>query len=237
MYVLGMIIGAIFYKKTLKKNGIEMKKQLYEDLIFHIMLGVIIGGRLGYVLFYDLPYFATHPLQIFAVWKGGMSFHGGALGVIIFGLRFAKKNKYNFYKLADPVMPFIAIGLGLGRLANFINGELYGRVTDLPWGMVFPTAPDRLPRHPSQLYEMFLEGILLAIILFIIFNKTKIHGLVFWSFIGLYGVFRFLVEFVRQPDAHLGFILGFLTMGQILSLFMIVTAIIAIFILIYKKQS
>lgn len=198
------------------------------------MLGVIVGGRLGYVIFYNFSFYIRHPLQIFAVWNGGMSFHGGMLGVIIFGYFFSKKHGYDFYRLADPTVVVAPIGLFFGRLGNFINGELYGRVTDLPWAMVFPNTAGR-PRHPSQIYELLLEGVLLFIILKILLKKNLKDGFVFWSFILLYGVFRSSVELFRAPDAHLGYIFGFLTAGQILSFLMIIAALIG-FASIYKKN-
>ncbi len=235
LYIVGFVVGYIFLKKLFVQKKVFLKKDEYENLLFQIMLGVVIGGRLGYVLFYKLSYYLYHPLNIFAVWEGGMSFHGGAVGVIIAGLLFSKKHNYNFYRLADPTMPLVAVGLGLGRIGNFINAELYGRVTTLPWGMVFPNS-DGQPRHPSQIYEAFLEGFLLFMITFIILKKTNKPGLVFWSFIGLYGLFRFLVEFVREPDEHLGFLIGFMTMGQILSSIMFIFSVIAIFLIFSKKD-
>jgi phosphatidylglycerol:prolipoprotein diacylglycerol transferase len=235
-YILAFFIGIIFYKKLLPKRDVKLSQQNYDNLLFQLMLGVILGGRLGYVLFYNLGYYLHNPLHIFAVWQGGMSFHGGALGVIIAGLLFCKKHKLNFMQMADPMMPLVSIGLALGRLGNFINAELYGRVTTVPWAMIFPTDPESLPRHPSQLYEMFLEGILLFFIALYILNKTKQFGTVFWSWIGFYGLFRFFVEFFREPDAHLGFVLGFMSMGQVLSLFMVIAGIVGISFL-YKRKN
>ncbi|MEA1972339.1 MAG: prolipoprotein diacylglyceryl transferase, partial [Candidatus Cloacimonadota bacterium] len=233
MYVIAIIIGHIFIKKILRKENIEMKNELYENFIFYIMLGVIIGGRLGYILFYDLPFAGSivreNFLNIFATWKGGMSFHGGAIGVITAGITFSKKYNYSFYHLADITAPFITIGLGLGRLGNFINAELYGRVTDVPWGMIFPG--ETQPRHPSQIYELLLEGVLLTIILFAINKKKPFHGSVFWTMVGLYGIFRIFVEQFRQPDNHIGFLFSNFTMGQFLSTFMILSSIVAIMVL------
>ena len=236
LYVISFIIGYLFLKKLLKYRKINLNKQEYENLLFNMMLGVIIGGRIGYVIFYHFVYYLNNPLHIFYVWQGGMSFHGGALGVIIAGLLFCKKHNYNFYRLADPVMPLVAIGLGLGRIGNFINAELYGRPTDLPWGVIFPDS-DGAARHPSQLYEAFAEGFLLFIISYLVLKKTDKPGVVFWLWMLLYGVFRFLIEFVRQPDAHLGTIIGFFTMGQILSLMMIIISIIAFFFLTNHKKT
>jgi len=234
LYVIAFAIAYFFLKKTLPKRNVTMERQKYEDLLFFLMLGVIVGGRLGYILFYNLKYYIYHPFEVFAVWQGGMSFHGGALGVIIFGLFSAKKLKFNFLAVADATMGWVAIGLGLGRLGNFLNAELYGKVTNVPWAMIFPNS-DGLPRHPSQLYEMFLEGVVLSTICFILLQKTRKNGIVFWSFIGIYGLFRVLVEFVREPDAHLGYIYSFLTMGQILSLIMILSSLIG-FIFIFRKN-
>ncbi|HOG30914.1 MAG TPA: prolipoprotein diacylglyceryl transferase [Candidatus Cloacimonadota bacterium] len=238
-YVLSFIIGYIFYRRMLKIRGLHLSKEHYEGLIFAIMLGVVLGGRLGYILFYNLPYYLRYPLEIFSVWEGGMSFHGGALGVIIAGWVYLRKHKLSFYPLADAAMPLVAIGLGLGRLGNFINGELWGNVTTVPWGMVFPGAGD-LPRHPTQLYEFFLEGVVLFIVTYLILRRCKKDGMGFWSFIGLYGVFRFLIEFVREPDdldvyRKYGYFLGFMTIGQILSLLMIIAAAIGIWSLYRQK--
>jgi len=228
-YIIGFLIAYIFVKKSFARRNIKLKKDDYENLLFNLMLGVIIGGRLGYIVFYNIEYYITHPLQILAVWQGGMSFHGGAIGLLIFGYLFARKHKYNFYELADPVAPFASLALFLGRIGNFINGELWGRPSDVPWAMIFPADPEKLPRHPSQLYEAFLEGILLFTITYIIFRKNKRPGVVFWSWIGLYGVFRTMVEFVRQPDPQLGHLIGFMTMGQILSTIMIIAGAIGIY--------
>ena len=235
-YIIGFLIAFIFIKKSYAHKNIKLKKEDYETLLFNLMLGVIIGGRLGYILFYNFHYYISHPLQILAVWQGGMSFHGGAIGVLIFGYLFCKKHNYNFYKLADPVAPFASIALFLGRIGNFINGELWGRATNVPWAMIFPSDPQRLPRHPSQLYEAFLEGALLFTITYIMCREIKKPGIVFWSWIGLYGIFRTLVEFVRQPDANLGHVIGFMTMGQILSSVMIVSSLIGIGLVLRVKK-
>jgi phosphatidylglycerol:prolipoprotein diacylglycerol transferase len=237
-YVLSFIIGYLLYRPNLKYRNVKLTKEQYEGLIFSMMLGVILGGRFGYVIFYNLAYYLQHPLEIFAVWSGGMSFHGGALGVIIAGALFLRKNKLNFWKLADPMMPLVAIGLGLGRLGNFINGELYGRVTNVPWAMIFPES-DGQPRHPTQLYEFFLEGVVLAIICQLVYRKTKIEGMGFWAFIGSYGIFRVIVEFFREPDAidlyKNGLFLGFITVGMLLSFLMVVASLIGIYCL-YKAH-
>jgi phosphatidylglycerol:prolipoprotein diacylglycerol transferase len=237
LYIVGFLIGYIFLRKLLKYRKITLKKDEYENMLFRIMLGIIIGGRLGYILFYNLSYYFIHPLDILKVWEGGMSFHGGAIAVIILGYFFCKKHKLSFLQLADPVLPLASIGIGLGRLGTFINAELYGRVTNVPWAMIFPTDPQKLPRHPSQLYEIFLEGIVLFVVSFLMLRKISKPGIVFWTWIGLYGLFRFLVEFVREPDTQLGFVLGPLTMGQVLSLFMIISGIIALILLNRKSKN
>jgi phosphatidylglycerol---prolipoprotein diacylglyceryl transferase len=235
MYIISFILGYILLKKFFQIRKIAIDKEKYDNLLFYIMLGVIIGGRLGYILFYNLPFYLDNPLNILKVWLGGMSFHGGALGVIVFGFIFCRKNKLNFMQMADPAMPIVSLGLLLGRLGNFINGELYGKVSSLPWAMVFPGS-DGKPRHPSQLYEAFLEGILLFLISYLILKYSKREGVVFWSWIGFYGLFRFLVEFVREPDAHLGYIFWFFTMGQILSLLMIIVSIAALILLLKRNR-
>ena len=235
-YIIGFAIAYFFVKKSYALKNIIIKKEEYETLLFNLMLGVIIGARLGYILFYNFSYYLGHPLQILAVWQGGMSFHGGAIGVIIFGYFFCKKHNYNFYRLADPVAPFAAVALFLGRIGNFINGELWGRATNVPWAMIFPADPEQLPRHPSQLYEAFLEGVVIFIITYIMFRKVKRPGIVFWTWIGLYGLFRTLVEFVRQPDANLGHLIGFMTMGQILSSVMIILSLIGIGLILRVKK-
>ena len=217
MYILGFLAAYFIILAGVRRKELPLSKDDVADLIFTVALGVILGGRLGYILFYNLSYYLSHPGKLFAVWEGGMSFHGGLAGAILAGLYFIRKHKLSFYKLAD--IGFVAgpVGLGLGRIGNFINGELYGRVTDAPWGMVFPGGGP-LPRHPSQLYEAFLEGGVMFAVLYTLSRKVQKDGVVFWSFIGLYGLFRFLVEFVREPDEQLGILFGVLSMGQMLSL-------------------
>ena len=238
-YVLSFILGYLLYRRNLRYRNLVLERETYESAIFTVMLGVILGGRLGYIIFYNLLYYIQHPIAIFYVWEGGMSFHGGALGVIIGGLIFARKYKLNFYKLADAAVPIVAIGLGLGRLGNFINGELWGRASNLPWAMVFPDG-GAIARHPTQLYELILEGIVLAIVTQTMLKRVKKDGITFWTFIGLYGIFRFMIEFVRVPDTldfydKFGFIFGFMSIGQFLSLLMIIISGIAIYLIMKKK--
>lgn len=217
MYILAFICAYLLITARTRRKGFPLSKDDAADLIFNLAIGVIIGGRLGYVLFYNLSYYAANPLRVFAVWEGGMSFHGGLLGVMLAALLYCRKKKVHFSALADICIPAVPIGLGLGRIGNFINGELYGRVTDMPWGMVFPGGGD-LPRHPSQLYEAVLEGPVLFLLLWLLERRKLPQGVLFWSFIALYGSFRFLVEFFREPDLHLGFVAGGFSMGQALSL-------------------
>jgi phosphatidylglycerol:prolipoprotein diacylglycerol transferase len=230
LYVISFIIAHVFLKKLYKKRAVSITSEQYENLIFTMMLGVIIGGRFGYIVFYHLPFYLQNPLHIFAVWEGGMSFHGGVIGVILGGILFCKKQNLLFYELADPVIPLSAIGIGLVRWGNFMNAELYGRITNVPWAMIFPDS-DGLPRHPSQLYELFAEGILLFFITYFLVKRNLRNGTVFWSFIGLYGFFRFLIEFTREPDAHLGFVVGYFTMGQVLCFLMIISSLVGFFTL------
>jgi phosphatidylglycerol:prolipoprotein diacylglycerol transferase len=198
--------------------------QMLDDALFYGALGVVLGGRLGYVLFYQPSYYFMHPLEIPAVWRGGMSFHGGFLGVLTVMWLFAKSRKLHFLALMDFVAPLVPLGLGAGRLGNFINGELWGRPTDLPWGMVFPYV-DLQPRHPSQLYEFGLEGIVLFLMLWIYSRKPRPTGAISGIFLIGYGSFRFLVEFTRQPDSFLGLLSLGLSMGQWLSLPMVLVGI------------
>jgi phosphatidylglycerol:prolipoprotein diacylglycerol transferase len=221
MYLLGFMILLWLGKSRIRKHPEYgwTEKQL-DDVLFYGALGVILGGRLGYVLFYQPSYFLSHPAEIFAVWQGGMSFHGGFLGVLVAVAVFARKEGKRWLAMMDFIAPLVPPGLAAGRLGNFINGELWGRPTDLPWGMVFPQV-DALPRHPSQLYEFMLEGVVLFLALWLYSSKPRPVGTVSGLFLLGYGSFRFLVEFTRQPDSFLGFLSLGLTMGQWLSLPMI----------------
>jgi len=202
---------------------------MLDDALFFGALGVIIGGRLGYVLFYQLDYFIEHPKDILAVWQGGMSFHGGFLGVLTAMWLFSRKYQISWLKIMDFVAPLVPIGLGAGRMGNFINGELWGRVTNSDYGMVFPRV-DNLLRHPSQLYEFSLEGVLLFIILWVYASKPRATGTISALFLIGYGSFRFLAEFTREPDDYLGLLSMGFSMGQWLSLPMIVIGVVMMFI-------
>jgi phosphatidylglycerol:prolipoprotein diacylglycerol transferase len=218
MYLLGFAAGWYLGRRRTRQAWRGWTAVQLDDLVTWAILGVVLGGRLGYVLFYQPQIIWTDPLEIFAVWHGGMSFHGGLLGVVTACWMFARKNGKSLLEVGDFVAPLIPPGLFFGRLGNFINAELWGRVTDGPWGVVFPQAGPQ-PRHPSQLYEAGLEGLALFIILWVYSAKPRMQGRVGGMFLLGYGAFRFIVEFARQPDAHLGYIaFGWLTMGQILCL-------------------
>jgi phosphatidylglycerol:prolipoprotein diacylglycerol transferase len=220
MYVFGFLASYLLVRYQMKKRDFGVSKLEVDNLYFYLILGLIIGARLGYVLFYDLKMYLSDPLEIFAIWHGGMSFHGGLIGVLIVGILFSWRNKKSFWKIADLFITTAPIGLGLGRIGNFINGELYGRVTQVPWGMIFPKGGP-LPRHPSQLYESALEGGVLFLILWFLKDKKLPNGGLLAIFLCAYGLFRFFVELFREPDPQLGFILGPFTMGQALSGLMI----------------
>ena len=219
-YLAGILIAWFLVNCNIKKNNLPLTKTDIEDLVFYMTLGIIIGGRLGYVLFYGTSSFWHNPLQILEIWKGGMSFHGGAAGVAAAAYMFARKVKYPFLGVTDLVVLYAPIGIFLGRLANFVNDELWGRVTDVPWAVRFPNGGG-LPRHPSQLYEAFFEGIVMFIVLNLLWRYKPVRehkGTVSAMFVLLYGCFRILMEQFREPDAHMGFFFFHLTMGQILSL-------------------
>ncbi|KAB0671033.1 prolipoprotein diacylglyceryl transferase [Oryzomonas sagensis] len=217
MYVLAFAATYFLLRSEVRRKQYPLTKDDVADLVFYGAMGVVLGGRLGYILFYDLKVYLADPLQVFAVWKGGMSFHGGFLGVILSFVLFARRKNISFWALIDMAAQCAPIGLGLGRIGNFINGELYGRQTDVPWGMVFPGGGE-LPRHPSQLYEAFLEGLVLFFIVRIMSRRSDVTGIPAWTFCAGYGLFRFIVELFRQPDAQIGFFFNFFSMGQLLSL-------------------
>jgi phosphatidylglycerol:prolipoprotein diacylglycerol transferase len=216
MYLLGFLLGYLLLRKQIREGGFRITLDQLGGLTTALILGVILGGRLGYVLFYDFSTYLHHPLQILAIWNGGMSFHGGLIGTLVAGAIFCRREALSYLHVADRVAVVVPVGLGLGRIANFINNELVGRVTDLPWGMVFPGYGD-LPRHPSQLYEAFLEGAVLFTVLWLLRRRLAARGALLGLFLVLYATFRIAVEFVRQPDPQLGFLLFGATMGQLLS--------------------
>lgn len=223
MYLIGFLSGWMLGRRRAKRPGSGWTAEQVDDLITYCVLGVVAGGRIGYMLFYDFPGLIHDPLSLFAVWNGGMSFHGGVLGVFLVCLLFARKNDKALFEVGDFLAPLIPIGLFCGRIGNYINSELWGAPTDLPWGVIFPDPmAGSVPRHPSQLYEAGLEGVALFIILWGFSATKRPVGSVSGLFLLCYGIFRFAVEFVRIPDIQLGYLaLGWLTMGQILSLPMI----------------
>jgi phosphatidylglycerol---prolipoprotein diacylglyceryl transferase len=220
MYLLGFVAAFFIISRLAPRRQLPLDSDAVSDLLFYIVLGVILGGRCGYVIFYNYPYFLGHPLQIFAVWQGGMSFHGGLTGVVVATLIYCRRHAIAILPLADILAIAATIGLGLGRIGNFINGELWGRVTTLPWGVIFPAAGPQ-PRHPSQLYEALLEGPILFFLLYWLFARKVRNGSVFFLFLISYGVGRFIIEFFREPDQQIGFLWGGATLGQILCLTMI----------------
>ena len=221
MYLLGFVAAFFIISRLAPRRNLPLDKDAVSDLLFYIVLGVILGGRVGYVLFYNFSYFIEHPFQIFAVWQGGMSFHGGLAGVVIATLIYSRRHAIAILPLADILAIAATIGLGLGRIGNFINGELWGRVTTLPWGVVFPGAGPQ-PRHPSQLYEAMLEGPIIFFLLYWLFSRKVKSGIVFFFFLIFYGIGRFIIEFFREPDQQVGFLWGGATMGQMLCLAMII---------------
>jgi len=228
MYVLAFIASYFIIRSEVKRKQLPLTTDDVSDLVFYAALGVILGGRLGYILFYNLGFYLANPLKLLAVWEGGMSFHGGFLGVVLVLVLYARRKNVAFMSLIDIAGLCSPVGLGLGRIGNFINAELYGRATDMPWGIIFPGS-DGLPRHPSQLYEAFLEGLVLFFLVRFASRKSDVNGVAGWTFVAGYGLFRFIVEFFRQPDAQVGFFFKWFSMGQFLSLPMFLLGIFMIF--------
>jgi len=230
-YIFGIIFGWVYCKRYLIKNQNVLK--LFDDLISYLIIGIILGGRLGYIIFYNPIYYSKNLSEIFMIWNGGMSFHGGVLGVIVATYLFGKKNKINYFIFLDLIAMAAPIGIFLGRITNFINSELYGRETNLYWSVKFEKI-DNLSRHPSQIYEAFFEGIILFLLLNLVFKKYfyKSVGVISSLFIIFYSLFRFMIEYTREPDPQLGIIFTYFTMGQLISIIFFIFGL-----LIYFKKN
>src|SRR5689334_6260592 len=236
MYLAGFVLFIVLGRHRARQQMLTgWRSSDVDDMLFFGVFGVILGGRLGYVLFYKPLYYLAHPLEVFEVWHGGMSFHGGFLGVLIALVFFARRRGKALLDVTDFVAPLWPLGLAAGRLGNFINAELVGRPTDVPWAMVFPQV-DNVPRHPSQLYEFGLEGVLLFVVLWIYASRQRPRGAVSALFLIGYGAFRFIAEFAREPDNFLGFLAGGLTMGQLLSLPMVAAGVVMM-LLAYRRAA
>lgn len=230
-YIVGLLAGWGYVRHLAALPPPIMTREQVDDLLVWVTLGVILGGRLGYVLFYQPGYYLHHPLEALAVWHGGMSFHGGLVGVLLAGWLFSRRNGLDPLRVGDAVACAAPIGIFLGRLANFVNSELWGRPTDVAWAMVFPNDPAGLPRHPSQLYEAALEGVVLFVLLFALSRSRRVRsspGLLGGIFLAGYAVARIVAELFRQPDAFIGFLAGGVTMGQILSLPLLLIGVVLI---------
>lgn len=235
MYIISFMSAFFIIRSESRRGTISLGSDTISDIVFFIAMGIVLGGRSGYILFYNLSWYLANPLKVFAVWEGGMSFHGGFIGGVIAGLYICRKHGVAIAEMADIAALTVPVGLGFGRIGNFINGELYGRVTDKSWGVIFP-AGGGLPRHPSQLYEAFLEGLVLLLIVWGVRRAGHPKGVLLWIVVCCYGIFRFSVEFFREPDQQLGFLWGGATMGQLLSLPMAIVggAVVAY---LYKRGS
>jgi phosphatidylglycerol:prolipoprotein diacylglycerol transferase len=236
MYVLSFIATYLIIRSEVTRKQLSLTKDDVADLVFYGALGVVTGGRVGYILFYNLGFYLSNPLKLLAVWEGGMSFHGGFLGVMLAFWLYSFRKSIPYLSLIDMAALCAPVGLGLGRIGNFINGELYGRATDTPWGIIFPDS-DGVPRHPSQLYEAFLEGLVLFFIVRFISRRAPVNGVTTCAAIAGYGLFRFIVEFYRQPDIQIGLFFGLLSMGQLLSLPMFIVGICAALLLSRRHES
>lgn len=233
-YLLGFALAWVLARFRAKKLKLNWNSNVISDFIFYCAIGGVLGGRLGYVLFYESSYFLYHPLSIFEIWHGGMSFHGGIIGLIIGLFFFARKVKLSFLTMLDFAAPLAPLGIAFGRIGNFINSELWGRITTVPWGVIFPNGGP-LPRHPSQLYEALVEGVFLFIVVWLYSAKPRPRGTVSALFLLVYGIARFGCEFFRDPDQHLGFIaFNWLTMGQLLSLPVIIIGIVML--ILFRKN-
>ena len=238
-YIFGILIGWWYGKKILlnkfENSNVIINSQKFDDLITYLIISIVIGGRFGYALFYNLEYYIYNPIDVFKIWQGGMSFHGALIGVIVGTYLFSKKRNLNTFIFLDVIACVSPIGIFLGRIANFINGELVGKVSDLYFSVIFPKI-DMNPRHPSQLYEAFLEGLILFLIMnFLIYRKNYKTGNCSFLFLFFYGIFRIISEFFREPDAQIGYFFNFLSMGSILSFFMMISG--SIMFLYLKKRN
>lgn len=235
MYIIGFVAAYFIISLGVKQRDIKLTRDDIADLVFTVALGIILGGRFGYILFYNLSFYLEQPLKLFAIWEGGMSFHGGVTGALVAGWWYVRKRSIPFFRIADVGFMAGPVGLFFGRIGNFINGELYGRVTSAPWGVVFPGG-GALPRHPSQLYEAMLEGPLLLLVMMLVSRRNPPDGTVFWTFFAGYGLFRSIVELFREPDAQIGLFYGSVSMGQLLSFPMFVFGMIMI-IRLHKSRA
>ena len=231
-YISGILLGWLIAKKLFLKNS-EINKN-FDDYITYLIIGIILGGRIGYVLFYNIEFYVNNLIEILKVWEGGMSFHGGIIGIVITSIVFAKKNNQNTFLYLDIVALVAPIGIFFGRIANFINSELYGTITNLPWAVIFIQI-DNQPRQPSQIYEALLEGLILFLILLYFRNRGNLSkpGLISGLFLIFYSIFRFIVEFYRVPDDQLGYLIFNLTMGQLISFIFFIIGLIIFF---FKKN-
>tara|TARA_Y100000310_G_scaffold334155_1_gene413232 strand:- start:90 stop:869 length:780 start_codon:yes stop_codon:yes gene_type:complete len=234
IYVLGFVIAYFLINYIIKKKGLDITKDDVTDLLFYLLIGVILGARLFYVIVYNPKYFLVNPLDIFAIWHGGLSFHGGFIGVVIAVLIFCKKKKISFLRLADIIVIPLSIALALGRIGNFLNGELYGRITNVPWAVKFKGAEGF--RHPSQIYES-LKNLFIFSVLWTLNKKNLPKGYLFSTFILMYSSLRFFVEFVRMPDSQLGFIIFGLSMGQVLSVIMFIGGLVLLKLIKQNKAN
>jgi len=244
-YILGIIIGWIYAVKIIKlttkniRNFDPVKKSHFDDLIIYLVIGIIIGGRIGYVIFYNFEYYSQNFFEIFKIWQGGMSFHGGLLGVIISTIIFSKKTKTNFFKFTDIVSCAAPIGIFFGRIANFINGELYGKISTLPWAVIFPDGGN-VARHPSQIYEAILEGIFLFILInYFALKKQLIFktGFISGIFLILYSILRIFSENFREPDMHLGYFFNYFSLGILLSFITLIAGLLIILSIKKNEQN
>jgi phosphatidylglycerol:prolipoprotein diacylglycerol transferase len=236
MYVLGFGSSYFLVLYQITKKAMGITRSQMDDIYFYLVLGLLAGARLGYVIFYNLPFYVSHPLEVFVLWHGGMSFHGGAIGTFVLGYWAMKRRGLSFMRMADLIIPTVPLGLFFGRMGNFINGELYGRPATVPWSMVFPDGGN-VSRHPSQLYEAVLEGLVLFMILWFYRGWKKHEGDLFAVFLMFYALFRIFCEFFREPDVQVGFVLGFLSMGQLLSIAMLALGIVLKFVYLPRSES